>query len=73
MKIFANHFFVLIVYLLGISIAFAKPNPPVPTYKIPPAPPGLPIDENLFVLLIIAILLGIYIIFRRQSKTKVPI
>ncbi len=70
MKIFANHFFTLMICLLGISDAFAKPNPPTPTYKRPPPPPGLPVDENLFVLLIIAILLGIYMIYRHQLKTK---
>ncbi|WP_290864484.1 hypothetical protein [Flavobacterium sp.] len=54
-------------------MAFAVPKPPPPVYRKPPSPPGLPIDENIFVLVIGAILLGIYIIYRHQLKTKAPI
>ena len=60
------------VCLLGVAIAFAEPKPPPPNYK-GPSPPGLPIDENISVLIIMAILLGIYIIYRHQLKTKAPI
>jgi hypothetical protein len=51
------------ICLLGVSTAFAAPFPPPPTGKKPPPPPGLPIDENLFILVLIAILFGIYIIY----------
>jgi hypothetical protein len=40
-------------------MAFAQPPPPEDT---DPAPPGLSINEDVFVLFIAAILLGIYII-----------
>jgi hypothetical protein len=36
----------------------------------PPPPPGTPIDENLVILLIIALLFGIYIIYKDKLKTK---
>jgi hypothetical protein len=72
MKIIANRFFVTMIYLLGVSIAFAKPYPPSPGYKRPPPPPGLPIDENLFIVLILAVLFGIYVIYKYQLKTKTP-
>lgn len=73
MKTIANRFLNIIVTLFGVMYAFAAPHPPSPGAKKPPPPPGLPIDENIFFLLIMAILLGIYIIFRYQLKTKAPI
>jgi hypothetical protein len=52
----------------------AKNNPPVPlngrTNDGPPPPPTTPIDENLSVLLIIAIMFGIYIIYNETIKIK---
>jgi hypothetical protein len=72
MKIITNRFFVAIIYLLGISTAFAQ-NPPVPSNGVPPPPPAPPIDENLFVLLIMALFLGVYTIYKHQKKTKIPI
>ncbi len=73
MKTIADKLFFVIIYLLGVTIAFAAPNPPSPGSKKPPSPPGLPIDENLSVLIAMAILFGIYIIYSYQSKTKAPI
>ncbi|MBA4275305.1 MAG: hypothetical protein C0430_00880 [Flavobacterium sp.] len=73
MKIIASKLFFVIICLLGVTMAFAVPKPPPPVYRKPPSPPGLPIDENIFVLVIGAILLGIYIIYRHQLKTKAPI
>jgi hypothetical protein len=72
MKIIINKLFIIMLCLLGVSTAFAAPFPPPPTGKKPPPPPGLPIDENLFILVLIAILFGIYIIYKYQSKTKTP-
>lgn len=73
MEAIVRRFFVLLITLLGVMNAIAAPSPPAPTYKRPPPPPGLPINENLFVLLIIAILFGMYMIYRHQLKTKAPI
>jgi len=73
MKIIANKFFVIMIYLLGVSNAFAAPHPPAPTGRRPPPPPGLPIDENILFLLLIAVVLGIYIINNHNVKTKTPI
>ena len=72
MKIIANKFFILTIYLLGVSDAFAAPHPPPPTGKKPPPPPGLPLDENIIILLMIALLFGIYIIYNHSIKTKTP-
>jgi hypothetical protein len=61
------------IYLFGIFNTFAAPHPPPPNGKKPPPPPGLPIDDNLFILLLVAILLGIYIIYKyHKLKTKTP-
>ena len=73
MNIIANRFYVSLIYLLGISIAFAKPNPPAPNYKDPLPPPGFPIDENIIFLLLFAVFFGIYTIYSRSIKTKTPI
>jgi hypothetical protein len=72
MKTIKKIFFITIIFLLGLRNAYASPHPPNPGGKKPPPPPGLPIDESLFVLLIIAIFFGIYIIYNHQFKTKNP-
>lgn len=73
MKTIVYRFFVLIIALFGVMEAFAAPSPPAPGAKKPPPPPGLPIDDNIVFLLIMAILFGIYIIRKYQLKTKAPI
>lgn len=73
MKIISNKFFILISFLFGFMDCIAKGGgPPTPFGKRPP-PPGLPIDKELFVLLIIAVLFGIYIIHTRQLYKKTSI
>lgn len=71
MKIITNRFFILIAFLCNIINAIAKPHPPNP-YKKPP-PPGLPIDESILILFLLALLFGIYIIYKDQLKQKTPI
>ena len=73
MKIITNKLFIITICLFGIFNTFAAPHPPPPNGKKPPPPPGLPIDDNLFILLIIAVLFGIYIIYKHQLKAKTPI
>ncbi|MBC7846815.1 MAG: hypothetical protein H7Y10_10010 [Flavobacterium sp.] len=73
MKTIVNRFFILIITLLGVMDTFAAPSPPMPGAKAKPPPPGLSIDDNLVVLLLMAIFLGIYIICKHQVKTKASI
>lgn len=74
MRTIANKFIFITVYLLGVTFAFAGgQKPPPPNYKKPPSPPGLPIDENSTVLVIMAIVFGIYIIYKYHLKTKAPV
>ena len=63
----------VILFLYGVLDMFCKTEgPPLPNRRLPPPPPGLPIDENIYVPLIIAILFGIYIICNHKLKTKTP-
>ena len=60
---------------MGIVSVFAE-TPPVPSpmgRKKPPPPPGLPIDENILIVMIFAVLFGLYIIYGFKFKTKTPI
>lgn len=73
MRVIANKFFIIVIYLFGISGALAAPHPPPPNNgKKPPPPPGLAIDENLYILLLFALIFGFYILFIHKQKTKTP-
>lgn len=75
MKIFKSIFIITVLFMLGVFNAIAA-DPPVPSpmgRRKPPPPPGLPIDEHIFILLILAVLFGIYIIYSFRIKTKTPI
>jgi hypothetical protein len=77
MKRLLSSFFTLFIFLLVIYGSYAgnsiNPPSPNPTGKKPPPPKGLSIDEDVFILFIIAILLGIYIIYKNNLKAKNPI
>ena len=73
MKTMAIKFLITIIYLLGVTIVFAAPHPPSPGFKKPPSPPGLSINEDIFIIFIIALLYGLYAIFRHKLKVKTPI
>ena len=77
MKIIKRVFLTIILFMLGIFNVLAD-GPPAPSPMgrsagTPPPPPGLPIDENIFIGIIIALLFGIYIIYNFRLKTKTPI
>ncbi|MFV8371455.1 hypothetical protein [Flavobacterium sp. LB2P74] len=76
MKIESNKVYFLIIFLFGIMDVLAGPGgsgPPAPTARKPPPPPGLSIDENSIVVMVIALLFGIYIIYDNMLKTETPI
>jgi hypothetical protein len=62
------------IFVLGMINAFAaNPAPPSPVgRRRPPPPPGLPIDENILTMMLVALLFGIYIIYNFKIKQKTP-
>lgn len=55
-----------VLTLLGTAAAsYAAPGPPPP--QVPPGPPGFPLDENLFIMLILAVSFGLYKIFKAKK------
>lgn len=78
MKVALNIFYVLIVFLFCTMEVIAKATPPAPTGKInngpaPPPPPGLSIDKGVAVLVIVALLYGIYCIYCHRKNVKISI
>lgn len=58
----------IIIYLLSILNVFAIPKPPPPIWKKPPPPPGLPIDKGVYLMLIMAVILGLFYVYRYNLK-----
>ena len=76
MKIINKIKLTFIITLLGIMNLFAKGNnPPPPNNQKQMAPPlpGLAIDDNIYLLILITMLFGVYIIYKQTLKTKNPI
>ncbi|GIZ07916.1 hypothetical protein FUMI01_06430 [Flavobacterium sp. UMI-01] len=46
-----------------------NPPEPSPTGR-PPSPPGLPIDEHILWLILLAVLLGFYVIYKYKQNEK---
>ncbi len=79
MKIINKILTVFFVFF-AVAIALAEtPPPPASTAKsmganeVPPPPPELPIGDNLLMLMLSAILLGIYILYKHKLKTKASV
>jgi hypothetical protein len=79
MKIRGVKFFIPIAFLLGIFDCIAKNHPPVPNpngktneFELPPPVgfPDTPIDTHLNILILLAILLGIYVMYKYHVKAK---
>lgn len=72
MKVSRDNFFLTIVFLLGFVSVHAAKTPPEPTEKsaAPIAPPGTPIDSELIMLFVLALLYGLYILHKHYFKTK---
>jgi hypothetical protein len=71
---------IAIVFLLGIVNVFAASAPPTPASTAksaaalgPDPQPDLPIDSNLLLLAIAALLLGIYVIYKHKLNKKASV
>jgi hypothetical protein len=70
MKIFLNKTLNTAILLLFSISGFAAPGPPPPGVG---DPPPLPIDENLMILALTALLFGLYTIYKHKLNKKTPI
>tara|TARA_R110000868_G_scaffold294481_1_gene555039 strand:- start:592 stop:831 length:240 start_codon:yes stop_codon:yes gene_type:complete len=74
MKVFVKTIYFLFIFLFGMMTVFAgtvpASGPPSPTGKGPPPPPGLPIDDSLYILVVVALIYGCYIVTKKQIKSK---
>lgn len=59
-----------LVATLVAGVSFAAPNEPPPPSPPGPVPPGLPIDNGLIVLIIMAAALGFYKIHQMNRNKK---
>lgn len=88
MKIVLDKLYLFLIFLFEVVENFAKnlnwngegiigSNPPSPDPTGKPAgpgsPPGLPINEDMLVLIIIALMLGFYFFYKYSLKTKVEV
>ena len=87
MKIVLDKLYLFLIFLFEVVENFAKnlnwngegiigsnPPSPDPTGKpAGPSPPGLPINEDMLVLIIIALMLGFYFLYKYSLKTKVEV
>lgn len=53
--------------MLAIQSSTARQGPPPPNQNLGPQ---FPIDENIWVLVTVGILLGIYVVYRRAQSTN---
>jgi hypothetical protein len=74
MKIFLNKAFNTVILLLFSIGGFSAPGPPAPNAPNGIGdPPPLPIDEDLVILALTALLFGLYTIYKHKVNRKTPI
>lgn len=64
MKIQSSKYIYSIFFVFSGVVVFGQPDP------TPPPPPGLAIGENIWGLIIFALIFGIYIIYKYRFKRK---
>lgn len=55
-----------LIYNLIFLALQASENVPPPNTNPPPPGPQLPIDDNMWILLIVGLLFGIYVVYRKN-------
>ena len=70
MKLFSKSFFLIIALIFISATCLAKEDPPPPA--APAVPPGLPVDDNIYILLFFALALGFYKVYQFKHHKKTP-
>ena len=70
MKLFSKSFFLIIALIFISATCLAKEGPPPPA--TPATPPGLPVDDNIYILLFFALVLGFYKVYQFKHHKKTP-
>lgn len=74
MKIVSRIFFTFLVFLLGVSSALAINGPPAPRQqRSGTPPPDGPIDDGIYILLVVAVLFGLYVVYSKNKKTETSV
>jgi hypothetical protein len=77
MKTAKTFFLVLFITLINASSVLAGQTPPAPAAQAaalgPEPPPESPIDQNLIILLVVALFFGMYTIYRYNLIKKASI
>lgn len=58
----------LFIFMFNVFTAYADTMPPPPNPGAPPPPPGLPIDNLLWALGVIGLLIGMFYLKSKPSK-----
>lgn len=66
MKIALKKFILLFIVFMCGTFAFSTNNPPQPNPSAAPPPPGLPIDNGIYILVAVSLILAFY----KLSKIK---
>lgn len=64
----------IVIFVSNEVPLYAQKEPPPPTMATSTPPPGLqlPIDDHLWVLLLMGLILGIYFLKKRNVKLSTP-
>ena len=57
------------LFFLGFVSTAQTPTPPPPVPSGPPPPVGFPIDSSIFILIVAALVYGIYKTYKLSNKT----
>jgi len=68
MRIVPNRVVLILAVLFTSYCGYSANNPPPPSS--PPPPPGLPLDGNIFILVLAGLFFGVYITLKNIKKSK---
>lgn len=59
--------FIYAVFIYALQAVTDNQGPPPPANNGDPEGPQLPIDDNIWILIILGLLFGVYVIFKRNQ------